>query len=262
MIERTLEIRASDGAMEAFITHPSENGPFPAVIIYMDMWGWREELFDIARRVATVGYYCMVPDVYYRQGKVRFAFRNDKGQMLSFVRLDDKSKQAVLAPMHNLTDAMVVEDMASILDFMDRGEPVRPGSMGLVGYCMGGRHVLRLAGRYPRRFRATACLQGVEMVTDRDDSPHLSARVAEGEIYCGYAELDRFTPLSVISKLDETLRQGKVMHRYEVHKGASHGYPFPERDVFDKQAFNRDWELIFGMFHRQIPPYRDLATAR
>lgn len=258
-MERTLDVITSDGAMETFIVHPGENGPFPAVILYMDMWGMREELCDIARRVATVGYYCVVPDLYYRQGKVRFAFRNDRGQMPSFVRLDDNSKQAVLAPMHRLTDAMVLEDTASILDFMDRGEPVRSGAMGLIGYCMGGRHVLRATGRFPQRFRASACLQGVEIVTDRDDSPHLSAMKAEGEIYCGYAENDRFTPPAVINKLDETLRACKVRHRYEVHKGAVHGYPFPERDVYDKHAANRDWELIFAMFQRQIPPYRNSA---
>ena len=47
--------------METFVTHPEQDGPFPPVIVYMDIWGLREELFEIARRVGTVGYYCMVP---------------------------------------------------------------------------------------------------------------------------------------------------------------------------------------------------------
>ena len=38
-------------------------------------------------------------------------------------------------------------------------------------------------------------------------------------------------------------------------KGAEHGYALPDRDIFDKKAAERDWELIFAMFHRQIPPY-------
>ena len=69
MQEQFVEIKTDEGVMEAFVTHPEENGPFPTVIIYMDIWGVREELYDIARRVGTVGYYCMVPDFYYRNGK-------------------------------------------------------------------------------------------------------------------------------------------------------------------------------------------------
>ena len=30
--------------MESFITHPQQDGPFPPVILYMDIWGVREEL--------------------------------------------------------------------------------------------------------------------------------------------------------------------------------------------------------------------------
>ena len=71
MNERFVEIPTASGPMEAFVTHPEQDGPFPPVVVYMDIWGVREELFEIARRVGTVGYYCMVPDLYHRQGKVR-----------------------------------------------------------------------------------------------------------------------------------------------------------------------------------------------
>ena len=62
MLEQFIDIKTAEGVMEVFVTHPEENGLFPAVIIYMDIWGVREELYDIARRVGTVGYYCFFPD--------------------------------------------------------------------------------------------------------------------------------------------------------------------------------------------------------
>jgi carboxymethylenebutenolidase len=74
MREQFVEIKTAKGVMEAFVTHPEGNGPFPAVLFYMDIWGVREELYDIARRVGIVGYYCMVPDFYYRNGR-RILFR-------------------------------------------------------------------------------------------------------------------------------------------------------------------------------------------
>src|SRR6516225_4271942 len=61
--------------MGTFVVHPEESGPFAPVIIYMDVWGLRTELCDIARKVAVVGYYVLLPDLYYRRGRIRHEWR-------------------------------------------------------------------------------------------------------------------------------------------------------------------------------------------
>jgi carboxymethylenebutenolidase len=71
MYERTVDIPTADGRMETFIAHPEEGEPFAPVVVYMDVWGLREELCDIARKIAMVGYYVLLPDLYYRQGRIR-----------------------------------------------------------------------------------------------------------------------------------------------------------------------------------------------
>lgn len=254
MEERLIAIPTPSGAMETFVASPSENGPHPAVINYMDIWGLREELFDIARRVATVGYYCMVPDLFHRQGRIRNEVRNDRNQMISFARLSTEEQKRVLAPHGKLGDAMVLEDTRAIFAFVAAGEPVRPGPLGCIGFCMGGRLALRVAGEFPQRFKATACLHGSNLVTDRSDSAHLSAAKAEGELYCGFAEFDPFASAEVIRTMGEAMRDARAKYRYELHRGVDHGYALPERDVYDKSAANRDWEVVFAMFQRQLRP--------
>ena len=254
MKERLIEIPTASGAMETFVAAPSENEPFPAVIIYMDIWGLREELFDVARRVATVGYYCVVPDLFYRQGRIRNEIRNDKNQMISFALLNADQQKLVLAPHGKLSDAMVLEDTLSIIEFLDAGEPVRSAPVGCIGYCMGGRLVLRVAGHFPHRFKVSACLHGSNLVTDRSDSPHLSAAKAEGELYCGFAELDPFASAEVIRTMGDAMRNAKAKYRYELHRAVDHGYALPERDIYNKSAANRDWEIVFAMFRRQLRP--------
>ena len=69
MIEQTLDIATKDGAMETFICHPERGGPYPAVLLLMDAPGIREELRDMARRLGTVGYYVLLPNLYYRAGR-------------------------------------------------------------------------------------------------------------------------------------------------------------------------------------------------
>ena len=256
MKERIVGIATPSGRMDTFVTHPEQDGPFPAVIIYMDIWGVREELFEIARRVGTVGYYCLLPDFYYRQGKVRHEFRDAQNRMISLHALDEERRQRVIAPGRALSNQMVVDDTGAILDFLRQGEPVRAGGVGAIGYCMGGRHVLCAAGHYPQSVIASASLHGTSLISDAADSPHRLANRFRGELYGGFAETDPYAPLSMVKELDALLQPCPVTYRYAVHDGALHGYALPNRDIFHPQGAARDWEMIFAMFHRQIPPYK------
>jgi dienelactone hydrolase len=92
MNEKIIEILTADGRMETFITYPEQGGPFVPIVIYMDVWGLREELYDIARKVAVVGYYVLLPDLYYRQGRIRYQWRNECGQMISMHNLDSNAR--------------------------------------------------------------------------------------------------------------------------------------------------------------------------
>ncbi len=255
MREQFVEIKTAEAVMEAFVTYPEEGGPFPAVILYMDIWGVREELYDIARRVGTAGYYCMVPDFYYRNGKrIHFEFRNDKNQTISINRLEGEKLREIQA-RPKLTNKMVMDDTGAILKFLDGAERMRHGGVGAIGFCMGGRYVMGAAGTYPEHFVASASLHGTTLISDRDDSPHLLAGNLRGEFYCGFAEHDSHAPLAMVEELETLLKPCQVRYRFTVHPGAEHGYSLPGRDVHDKRATARDWELIFAMFHRQIPPH-------
>ena len=253
MIEKFVDIETPAGHMDAFVAHP-KGGPRPAVAILMDAWGLREELFDVARWVADSGYYCVLPNTYYRQGKVRFEYRNARAEMRSMKSLPWGVQEAVRAQKRALTDRMVVHDMQSVLDFLAH-EPVRSGAKGVLGYCMGGRHALVVAGHFPEEFRATASLHGTNLVTDGADSPHRLADQFRGEMYCGFAEHDPLTPPSTISTLADSLSgRSNVRYYSEVHRDTERGYSLPDRDVYDKSATKRDWKKIFAMLKRQLAP--------
>ena len=68
MIEATMDITTADGPMDTLL--PSgRGGPYPAVCFLMDAHGIREELRDMARRLTTVGYSVLLPNLYYRAGR-------------------------------------------------------------------------------------------------------------------------------------------------------------------------------------------------
>src|SRR5438046_5597682 len=68
MQERQIDIPTSAGKTTTFIVHPDRGGPFPVILFYMDAPAIREELRDMARRLATSGYYLVLPNMYYRAG--------------------------------------------------------------------------------------------------------------------------------------------------------------------------------------------------
>ena len=66
-------------------------------------------------------------------------------------------------------------------------------------------------------------------------------------------EMPRTTAVSLSAcPLSEAFAGCTVHYFYELHPGAEHGYALPDRDIHDKRAANRDWELIFAMFRRQL----------
>src|SRR5437763_13699162 len=122
MIEKYLDIPTAAGAMNAFVVHPEENAPFPVVLFYMDAPGKREELHDMARRLASVGYYVVLPNLYYRRSPDYWLQeRTEAGMAVMFEH------------MRSLTNAMVVEDTKAMLKFVDAQPEANSRRVGAVG---------------------------------------------------------------------------------------------------------------------------------
>ena len=71
MIENEVIVTTKYGNMPTFAACPDGPGPYPGIIFYMDVPGIREELRNMARRIAKHGYFCLLPDMYYRLGTIR-----------------------------------------------------------------------------------------------------------------------------------------------------------------------------------------------
>jgi carboxymethylenebutenolidase len=238
--------------MDGYAAHPAGGGRFALVALFMDVWGLREELFALARRVAAHGYYCVVPNLFYREGKVRYERRNAAGKMVSFDTLPLALREEIRGHANKLNRQTARTDIAAILDFC-RSEPVDDGPAGSVGFCMGGRIAFHAAQEFPQRFCANASLHGTWLVTEAADSPHRLAGRMRGEFYCGYGERDRFSTPEIIAEVGRALGgQAGLTYLCNVHPGANHGYALPDRDLYDGAAAETDWREIFAMFERQL----------
>ncbi len=239
MKEQELEIQTVDGAMPTFITVPDEAGPYPIILFLMDAPGKREELHDMARRLATVGYYVMLPNLYYRTDP-------------SFVS-DFTEEARVIQRQHMaaLTNKMVVEDCRALLEFADKDDDARDGSVGCTGYCMSGPFAFAVAAQISDRIKASASIHGVRLCTDDNDSPHIDADKIKGEMYFGCAENDIHIKREEVDALEAHLKKTEINYRIEWYPGTNHGFVFPQRQgMYDKLGAERHWERLFAMFKR------------
>ncbi|MBM3560521.1 MAG: dienelactone hydrolase family protein, partial [Alphaproteobacteria bacterium] len=72
MVEFETAVPTDGTTIPTFFCRPDGDGPFPGVVMHMDAPGIREELRNFARRIAGHGYAVMLPDLYWRIGRVRF----------------------------------------------------------------------------------------------------------------------------------------------------------------------------------------------
>ena len=191
MIEQEIAIPTKAGEVDSFICHPERGGPWPVILFLMDAPGMREELRNLARRFATVGYYVLLPDLYHRHGP---------GGVVDTSALtpDSPERQRMFQMMDSLTNALLMEDVESLLAFVDHQPAARPGGIGCVGYCMSGPFAFTVAGTFPERIAAAASIYGVRFLTEAPDSPHLLASRIKGEVYFACAETDHWAPLPMV----------------------------------------------------------------
>ncbi len=237
MIDREIDIQTSDGAMNSFITHPEENEPHPVVLFLMDAPGKREELHDMARRLGSVGYYVILPNLYYRR--------------LREFDIDSASREEMFEHMNSLSNAMVCEDIRHLMDFAASDNNAREGKIGCVGYCMSGPFVFAAAAAFLDRITASASFHGVRLFTQDSDSPHLAAEKITGEMYFGCAETDEYAPKQMIDNLENYLAGIEVNYRIEWYPGTEHGFVFPLRQGrYHKASAERHWERLLAMYAR------------
>jgi len=231
--------------MESFICRPERDPPHPAILLLMDAPGIREELRDMARRIATVGYYVVLPNLYYRAGR-------DTHFGPSVLTQGDPEYLRMRAIRTKMTIPPVMEDVAAMLDFLDRQAEVKRGPVGVHGYCMSGPYALAAAARYPDRIGAAASFYGTWIVSDAEESPHLSLGKSKAQLYIGCAEHDDLAPPSMVEELRILLEKSGALGELEIYPGVHHGFAFPSRWCFDKPAAERHWERLFALYRGRL----------
>ncbi|MEC9342768.1 MAG: dienelactone hydrolase family protein [Pseudomonadota bacterium] len=242
MTKQDIEIKTVDGVAEAGLFMPSGK-PKAGVILYMDIFGPRPGLDEMASRLAGEGYGVLVPDLFYRFGEYeRFPAKTGMAE--------EASRNILRGMLSETSQAMTIADTGAFLDTL--AAHGMTGLAGTVGYCMGGARALNAAAAYPGRVGAAASLHGGGLASDAPDSPHLAAASIKGRIYVGSAGVDASFPPEQSARLAQALREAEVDYMIENYVGMKHGWCVPDHGVFDPEGAERHWKRLITFFDEAL----------
>src|ERR1700723_2277049 len=251
MVDTDVEVKTADGTCDAALIHPKGKGPWPGVILFVDIFGLRPTMRDMAKRLAANGYTVLVPNPYYRTTKAP-----GLPGTLDFTSADDRAKIAkVREPM---TDAAVMQDATAYVKFLDSQSMVnKKAKMGVFGYCMGGPMTLQAAASNPDRIGAGASFHGGGLVTDKPDSPHLLVPKIKAQYYFGIAMNDDQRQPDAKMKLDTAFKAANLQAKIEVYDGCLHGWCVKDMPItpgkppiYNEAQAERAWGELVSLYKR------------
>ncbi len=238
---QTIDIRTRDGHCPAYVFRPQGDGPWPAVLVFMDGIGIRPAMLAVGERLAAAGYFVLLPDLFYRSGP--YAPMNAKTLFT-----DPEQRRVLMEKYFALaTPDKVMSDTAAFLDYLASQPEAMPGGIGTTGYCMGGLMSLTAAGTYPDRIVAAASYHGGRLATDAPDSPHRLASRIKAKLYVAGAIEDPSFPDDMKQRLEEALTRAGVEHRIETYP-ARHGWVLSDTLAYDEAAAERHWQTLTELF--------------
>ena len=241
MIDLEIDVSTPDGAMKTFIYHPSNDGPHPVVLYLMDAPSIRPALHEMASRLASAGYYVMMPYLFYRGGPFRELGQSDE---------DMHARQEL---MGTVDPTNIIGDAEALLAFAaDDAAAASDGKAGAVGFCMSGGLVISLARAMPDRFSAVASIHGAWLIKDTDDSPHLGLDAVKAEVYLGWCDNDPTAPPEDVPKFEAALTAAGVNYTLDFLTDALHGYAPPHGERYNRDASELHWERVHSLFRRNL----------
>lgn len=225
-------MQAPAGALNVEITEPDnlDDRPVPGVVLLADLLGLNDDIRRVARLIAERGYLVAAPDLYSRRSRVRCVVR----QVGEVMRGSGETFDDIDAARRALADL-----------------PGCSGSIGVVGFCQGGRFALLLAGTGD--YDAAAPFYGTPL------PPKIQQRLVSAcPVVASFGGKDPWDPRGAAGPtVRGILEQLGIEHDVAVYPEAGHAFAnrYPAQPLlrvarfgFDDAAASAAWERVFEFF--------------
>ncbi len=223
---QTITLTASDGfKLGAYLAHLTDPAAKPkgAIVVIQEIFGVNSHIRNVCDRFAKEGYVAVAPAIFDRIEKnFQSGYSPDEVAIArKFVASPDWA--AMLRDTQAAIDA--VKDV---------------GSVGIVGFCLGGSVVYAAATKLSG-LKAAVGYYGGAIVRFADDKPNVPTLLHFGE-------KDTGIPMTDV----DIIKSKRPDVDIQVYPGAQHGFNCDERASFDKPSSDLAWQRTLAFFAKHL----------
>ena len=233
----TVQLNTSDGKMDAYVVQPKNGGNFPGVVVIQEAFGVNDHVKKITDRVAAEGYVAIAPDIYHRESE-------------RIIPYSEMPK--AIAAMQRVVDGKAMEDVGAAIAHLKSQSNVKAGSVGVIGFCMGGRLTYLAAAHHANDVKCAVPYYGGGIPMG-NPSPLSRTKEIKCPMYLFFGAKDQLIPKEHVDQIKAELTANKVPFQLEVYPDAGHGFFCDDRAMSYNEGAAKDaWEKTKAFFAQHL----------
>jgi carboxymethylenebutenolidase len=233
----TIQLNTSDGKMDAYVAQPKDGGSYPGVVVIQEAFGVNDHIKKVTERIAAEGYVAIAPDIYHREAE----------RVISYAEMPK-----AIAALQRVVDSKAMEDVGAAIAHLKSQGNIKPGSLGVTGFCMGGRLTYLAAAQHNNDVKCAVPYYGGGIPMG-NPSPLSRTKEIKCSMYLFFGGKDQLIPKEHVDQIKAELTANKVRFQMEVYPDAGHGFFCDDRAMSYNEGAAKDaWEKTKGFFAQHL----------
>lgn len=211
-----------------FLARPKAEGVYPAVLVIAGNKISEEYIPNTCAALAVAGFVGLAPDIFH-----------------PLPEDTPSTHEAYKKFVGNHTELDLLDDVQAGMSHLRAQAFVRPGGMGVVGFCMGGRLAMLLGAR-SREIDAVVPFHPAPM------KPEEVARLTKTPVQIHHGMADRAVALGESVKTEKILKAQGTPVELHTYEGADHGFLAYTRPFYKPDLARLAWARSVAFLQRHL----------
>jgi len=232
----TVQLNTSDGKMEAYVAQPKAGGTYPGIVVIQEAFGVNDHIKKVTERIAAEGYVAIAPDIFHREAE-------------RIIPYSEMPK--AIATMQRVVDTKAMEDVGAAIAHLKSQSNVKSGSIGVIGFCMGGRLTYLAAAHHNKDAKCAVPFYGGGIPMG-NPSPLSRTGEIKCPMYLFFGAKDQLIPLDQVNQIKAELTAKKVPFQMEIYPEPGHGFFCDDRGGYHEASAKDAWEKTKAFFAQHL----------